>query len=191
MFESEFLDMKQVAAIAGGAVTLRVNVTGHAGDEEQSARVAEDGDSSSHAITMATGRPDIHSLISEMGSRCAGHVGVAVCGPLSLMTDASNAVSNVQLDILRGRASCTEIYERQVMVSQRSWQAQIALGLWPYLAAGGFSWKSELSYPRPRRIAFVGLSMDRSHVAVQTSHQTAERRLKRNLLPRLVDVRFS
>lgn len=36
MFESEFLDMKQVAAIAGGAVTLRVNVTGHAGDEEQS-----------------------------------------------------------------------------------------------------------------------------------------------------------
>lgn len=74
--------------------------------------MAEDGDSSSHAITMATGRPDIHSLISEMGSRCAGHVGVAVCGPLSLMTDASNAVSNVQLDILRGRASCTEMYLR-------------------------------------------------------------------------------
>ncbi|KAG8813613.1 hypothetical protein FRC19_002319 [Serendipita sp. 401] len=41
-----------------------------------------------------------------------GHAAVAVCGPLSLMTDASNAVSRVQLDILSGRATCKEMHLR-------------------------------------------------------------------------------
>ncbi|KIM21864.1 hypothetical protein M408DRAFT_18293 [Serendipita vermifera MAFF 305830] len=119
-FESEFLEMSRDAGVAGGTVTLRVHVTGDAGDEEKHAdtpssekgSVSEEVDSSSLTITRAVGRPDIRSIIAQKGSHCSGQVGVAVCGPLSLMTDASNAVSNVQLDILRGRASCTEMYLR-------------------------------------------------------------------------------
>ena len=76
--------MKKAAGIAGGAVTLRVHVTGDAGDEERSVNSpsekmsTSEGDASPSAtISTANGRPDIRSIVSEKGKTCTGQVGVA------------------------------------------------------------------------------------------------------------------
>lgn len=135
-WESLFSEMKTTAGLVGGTVAVHVHVTGNAGDEERrldTSSVEKDAsegeaNTSTETISLARGRPDIPSIIAEKERAWSGHVGVAgkvfnplislhihsvaVCGPLSFMTDASNAVSNVQLGILRGRASCAEMYLR-------------------------------------------------------------------------------
>lgn len=120
LFESELVKMKNDATLVGGTVTIRVFVTGGSGDVEKaldspsSDKMSTDGGESSDSTPFiwATGRPDIRSIIAEKGKTCTGHVGVAVCGPLGVMTDTANAVSAVQMDILRGGASCAEMYLR-------------------------------------------------------------------------------
>ncbi|PVF99996.1 hypothetical protein CPB86DRAFT_256586 [Serendipita vermifera] len=120
-FESEFAKAKASAASAGGDVIIRFYVTHDTDNEEKSLenassekddKVNEEEGSPLDEFPVTGGRPDLPSLISSKGQTWKGNVGVAVCGPLSFMTDASNAVSKVQLDILRGRASCTEMYLR-------------------------------------------------------------------------------
>ncbi|KAG9052245.1 hypothetical protein FS842_010248 [Serendipita sp. 407] len=122
-FESQLLEAKQVASSAGGAINVQIYTTGTSpGDEElnldgrssEKNVEEEEGDSISREFTSTahTGRPNIPSIVISKSKMWTGHAAVAVCGPLSLMTDASNAVSRVQLDILSGRATCKEMHLR-------------------------------------------------------------------------------
>ncbi|PVG01315.1 hypothetical protein CPB86DRAFT_97231 [Serendipita vermifera] len=119
-FESDLLEAKKTAELAGGTARIKVHVTGRGGDEEKSLDTASAEKDSSESkdeeepenIVFFNGRPDVPSLISSKGNSWTGRVGVAVCGPLSFITDTSNAVASVQLDILRGQASCAEMYLR-------------------------------------------------------------------------------
>ncbi|KAF9021522.1 hypothetical protein BDZ89DRAFT_957440 [Hymenopellis radicata] len=61
-------------------------------------------------IQWHTGRPCLASTIEKRSQMWDGRVAVTVCGPLSMLTDVSNAVTSVQLDILSRRAKCTEMY---------------------------------------------------------------------------------
>lgn len=77
--------MKNAAALAGGSVTMRVFVTGGAGEEEKglespsSDKASTDGDDSttSAPFVWSTGRPDIRTFIIEKGKTCSGNIGVA------------------------------------------------------------------------------------------------------------------
>lgn len=76
---------------------------------------ASESDTSSNSAKLAgvqslDSRPDLPALIrSENAQRSSsGQLGVFVCGPLSMQNDASNAVAEEQLAILRGGSK--EIY---------------------------------------------------------------------------------
>lgn len=57
----------------------------------------------------AEGRPDIRAVIREATDR-PGSVGVAACGPDSLLYDVRNAAAEAQLRILKERSPASEVY---------------------------------------------------------------------------------
>ncbi|KAF8915378.1 hypothetical protein CPB85DRAFT_1251539 [Mucidula mucida] len=52
----------------------------------------------------------LENAIDNKSQMWNGRVAITVCGPLSMLTDVSNAVASLQLDILSRRAKCTEMY---------------------------------------------------------------------------------
>ncbi|WVQ95851.1 hypothetical protein IAU59_002950 [Kwoniella sp. CBS 9459] len=78
------------------------------GEEESSLRlntpateIPKDIDTS-HELRTALGRPHLPTLIEEEVRRTQGSLGVACCGPPSMLVDCSNAVTKAQIGILKG-----------------------------------------------------------------------------------------
>ncbi|KAK0228685.1 ferric reductase NAD binding domain-containing protein [Armillaria fumosa] len=57
-----------------------------------------------------TGRPKLLDIIRERSQIWEGRVAVTTCGSESIISDVSNAVAGVQIDILRQRTACKEMY---------------------------------------------------------------------------------
>lgn len=114
--EAQLLGAQSVIRAAGGTIEFYVHITGDSTGEEgrvesreSEKEVALDDGSLGQIII---GRPDIAGLVSSRAMTWNGYTAVAVCGPLSFLTSASNAVARVQWDILRGSATCKEMHLR-------------------------------------------------------------------------------
>ncbi|KAG8830618.1 hypothetical protein FRC17_004625 [Serendipita sp. 399] len=124
-FESAILEAQQTARSVGGTVSVQIHVTSRSRGSEEAQlesspsekKASDEGDDHhSDQLELAQGahrgRPNIPSIVASKSTTWTGHAAVAVCGPLSFMTDTSNAVAGVQLDILRGRSTCHEMHLR-------------------------------------------------------------------------------
>ncbi|OAA64823.1 Flavoprotein transmembrane component [Cordyceps fumosorosea ARSEF 2679] len=84
-------------------------------DEEKalavgSVRPATDSVASLFGFSFSRGRPDSKAIVDRHTSVAGVTVGVAVCGPASLVHDVGAAAAEAQLRILRGRPGATEVY---------------------------------------------------------------------------------
>ncbi|PBK78328.1 hypothetical protein ARMSODRAFT_947219 [Armillaria solidipes] len=107
--------------IHDGGVSVSFFVTGKdAGSEGMESKSGSDDDlvndikekSPSEALSAPwhTGRPKLLDIIRERSQTWEGRVAVTTCGSESMISDVSNAVAGVQIDILRQRTTCKEMY---------------------------------------------------------------------------------
>ncbi|KAK0459861.1 ferric reductase NAD binding domain-containing protein [Desarmillaria tabescens] len=61
-------------------------------------------------VLWNTGRPKLLDIIREKSQTWEGRVAVTTCGSESMISDVSNAVAGVQIDILRQGTTCKEMY---------------------------------------------------------------------------------
>ncbi|XWW92927.1 hypothetical protein V2A60_000855 [Cordyceps javanica] len=87
------------------------------GDEEKKVAVKNvqqaDGSStiaSLFGVCFSHGRPDTKAAVNRHVSKAGVTVGVAVCGPASMVYDVGAAAAEAQLRILRGRPGAAEVY---------------------------------------------------------------------------------
>ena len=113
-YEQVILDACTKAPVS--AVSVRVYVTGSKTVKETSDKTSENDDKSSGsneddvAFEILSGRPPIWELFDAYARTRFGRVGAAVCGPMGLTRDVGNSVASVQIDILRGKTACEEMY---------------------------------------------------------------------------------
>lgn len=62
------------------------------------------------SFELRRGRCELRAVVKSEVGKSTGSLGVAVCGPASMLYDVRNAVADVQMDILRGQSSCDEVY---------------------------------------------------------------------------------
>lgn len=110
---------------AGGAVTVAIHVTGEAAvrcsmdeekglpaDDKQSLAAGKGAmEKTNKDVTMVSriGRPDISAVVSEETMEPEVSVGIAVCGPKSMLYDVRNAAAAAEMRILRGKGA-KEVY---------------------------------------------------------------------------------
>ncbi|KAF9266053.1 hypothetical protein L218DRAFT_942341 [Marasmius fiardii PR-910] len=99
-----------------GSITIKIHVTGdemnNSSNDLESSEVKEAPESSNVDASPALsyplfGRADIPSVVRAAGM---GTLGIAACGPQSLLYDVRNAVASLQKDILLSESGCVEVY---------------------------------------------------------------------------------
>lgn len=87
------------------------------GDEEKKVAVKNvqpaDGAStvaSLFGVCFSHGRPDTKAVVDRLASTAGATIGVAVCGPASMVFDVGTAAAEAQLRIVKGRPGATELY---------------------------------------------------------------------------------
>ncbi|KAL0581780.1 hypothetical protein V5O48_000257 [Marasmius crinis-equi] len=90
------------------SITIQIHVTGNdrnqtTSDSDSDSKIKESSSSPTY------GRADISSVVRAAGAETRT-LGVAVCGPGSLLYDVRNAVAGLQRDIALGKPGCNEVY---------------------------------------------------------------------------------
>ncbi|KAJ3483593.1 hypothetical protein NLG97_g7274 [Lecanicillium saksenae] len=96
------------------------------GDEEKNSakRSVRHTDGSStiaslFGVRFSHGRPDTKAAVDRLASQAGATVGVAVCGPSSMVFDVGSAAAKAQLRIVQGRPGATELYLHKEAFSGR------------------------------------------------------------------------
>lgn len=112
-------DLEKITELApSAALNIRIHVTGSSELSRTVYKSDKEMDEASSmnkifstALDPISGRADVKELVRAAGSEDRHKsVGIAACGPASLVFDVRNAVADVQKDILLGRTGCTEMF---------------------------------------------------------------------------------
>ncbi|KIY72794.1 hypothetical protein CYLTODRAFT_449535 [Cylindrobasidium torrendii FP15055 ss-10] len=98
-----------IADAPTGSVNVRVHLTGE-DNRDDTASDPEKGNSATPSFPSPSyGRADVKSVIRQASDENRT-MGVAVCGPESLVFDVRNGVADVQKDIALGKSGCHEVF---------------------------------------------------------------------------------
>ncbi|GLB41559.1 putative FAD-binding domain containing protein [Lyophyllum shimeji] len=92
-----------------GTVTVSLYVTRTSRPLSPSSESSANAEESKPASKTRMERPNLREFV-RAACAAGGTVGVATCGPDSFSLDVRNAVAGCELDIVRGRSSCTDVF---------------------------------------------------------------------------------
>ncbi|KAG7447938.1 uncharacterized protein BT62DRAFT_965662 [Guyanagaster necrorhizus] len=107
-----------INGISDAGISVSFFVTGKdAGATGMESKISSDDDLVSNIKETShsegywhAGRPNFLDIIRERSQTWEGRVAVTACGSESMISDVSNTVSQVQIDILKQRTTCKEMY---------------------------------------------------------------------------------
>lgn len=64
-------------------------------------------------VNFAEGRADLPEAVAQVSGSTGGSVGIAVCGPSSMVHDVANAAAEAQVRILKGQSGAADVWFHQ------------------------------------------------------------------------------
>ena len=87
-----------------------ISVTADNIDRQTSGSLSSNDRDSGFSTTSHLGRPKLASIIMEAASDVEGSLGIAICGPSSMLQDVRNAAAEAQIRIMDGKCHLKEVY---------------------------------------------------------------------------------
>lgn len=104
----EFLDAQHLEFPAG-AIEVLVHLTSD-GEDGASDKMAPASPIQNLGVRILTGRPDLSAIVREVTLESSGSVGIAACGPSSVLEAVRSEAAEAELRILKSGPGAREVY---------------------------------------------------------------------------------